>query len=229
MENTSNTSGLGQCNGNGEAREGAGGGAAEAEVAEAVVATRAEQGAAEGTAEGTASFAAVSPAEALALALTAAQRTAIEKLTSGCTMIDAAKVAGVTRMTLHRWLKNDAQFQAAYNAWQQDAIATARGRMLALTDAAVTSVHKAMLRGDGRLALRVLEKMGVAEAVTPGPTEVEAVQRRQELERRKEELDRVKEEFGLGMEEVVSEDSYGRFNELRKARVARGQDDKVRG
>src|SRR5207244_3791667 len=82
-------------------------------------------------------FAAVSAAEARALALSPAQRTAIEKLTSGHTLVDSALAAGVNRTTLYRWLKNDATFLAAYNAWQQDAVATARGRMLGITDVAV--------------------------------------------------------------------------------------------
>src|SRR5260221_559194 len=89
-------------------------------------------------------FAAVSAAEARALALSPAQRTAIEKLTCGHTLVDSATAAGVNRTTLYRWLKSDAQFQAAYNAWQQDALATARARMLGLTDVALTSLGKAM-------------------------------------------------------------------------------------
>jgi hypothetical protein len=104
-------------------------------------------------------------------------------------------------MTLWRWLKNDAQFQAAYNAWQQDALATARGRMLALTDGALTAVGKAMARGDGRLAMRVLERMGIAEVPTPGATEVEEVERRQKVDRRKREVKIKKEEERVADEE----------------------------
>jgi hypothetical protein len=80
------------------------------------------------------------------LSLTPPQRKAIEKLTAGHTVADSATAAGVNRCTLYRWLKHDPEFQAAYNAWQQDAIATARGRLLALTDTAVTAVGKAMLQ-----------------------------------------------------------------------------------
>src|SRR5947209_6027615 len=83
-----------------------------------------------------------------AAALSPAQRTAIERLTSGYTMVDSALAAGVGRATLYRWLKSDPEFLAAYNAWQQDAVATARGRLLALTDSAVSAVGKAMGKGD---------------------------------------------------------------------------------
>src|SRR5205807_2282667 len=113
-------------------------------------------------------FAAVSEAEARGLALSPAQRTAIERLTSGSTLVDSALAAGVNRTTLYRWLKNDPAFLAAYNAWQQDALATARGRLLALTDSAVLAVGKAMGKGDGRLALRLLERMGIADRPAPG-------------------------------------------------------------
>ena len=148
-------------------------------------------------------FAAVSAAEAGAMALSPSQRTAIEMLTSGHTAIDSAKAAGVNRVTLHRWLKSDATFQAAYNAWQQDALATARGRMLALTDAAVTAVAKAMSRGDGRLALRLLEKLGAAERATPGATDVEEVKREQALERRKRDVELRKKESTVALDDAT--------------------------
>ena len=149
-------------------------------------------------------FAAVSAAEALALALTPAQRTAIEKLTSGHTLVDSATAAGVNRTTLYRWLKHDPEFQAAFNAWQQDVMATARGRLLALTDTAVTAVGKAMLQGDGRLALKLLERMGIAEPPQPGATDVDELKREQTLERKKQEIARRQEEDRVILEEMMS-------------------------
>ena len=174
-------------------------------------------------------FAAVSAAEAMTLALSAAQRTAIERLTCGQTLVDSATAAGVSRMTLYRWLKNDVQFQAAYNAWQQDAVATARGRMLGVTDVAVMSLARALSReagqpvqlaavAQGRLALRVLERMGIADRPTPGPTEVEELERRRDLERRKHENLKLKEEFDVKSEEFVSGEFYGAFNNAGKKR-----------
>ncbi len=124
----------------------------------------------------------VSATEAAALALSPPQRIAIEKMTSGDTLIDAADAAGVSRMTLYRWLKQDPRFAAAYNAWQQDVLATARGRLLALTDTAVTTVGNAMRSGDARAALVVLKAMGIMERPTPGPTEPDDVRRAQKIE-----------------------------------------------
>jgi hypothetical protein len=182
----------------------------------------AADGAGEGGERG---FAAVSAAEAMTLELSGAQRTAIERLTCGSTMVDAATAAGVSRMTLYRWLKNDVQFQAAYNAWQRDAIATGRGRMLGITDAALASLGRALASGgdgggyqppsmaavaQGRLALRVLEKMGIADRPSPGPTEAEDVEHEQEMERRKREVARYKEEDDVLGEEMRIADWYRR-------------------
>src|SRR2546421_677969 len=124
--------GAGPTGGRGDRKSGGGGGAGRGKRG---------QGRARGAREGGRG----GPArEAGAVELSQPQRTAIEMLTSGHTAIDSAMKAGVRRMTLYRWLKSDATFQAAYNAWRRDALATARGRMLALTDVAVTAVGKAM-------------------------------------------------------------------------------------
>jgi hypothetical protein len=111
----------------------------------------------------------------------------------------------VNRTTLYRWLKNDAEFAAAYNAWQQDAIATARGRLLALTDTAVTAVGNAMQRGDGRLALRVLERIGIAERPKPGATDAAELKREMAMERRQREADRKAEESMTRLSEMIAE------------------------
>ncbi len=66
--------------------------------------------------------------------LSPAQARAIEMLASGHTVATAAEAVGVGRTTIYRWLKGDAAFVAAFNAWQQDMLDTARGRLLALTD-----------------------------------------------------------------------------------------------
>ena len=72
----------------------------------------------------------------------------------------------------------------------------------------VGNLGRALLGGvvDGRLALRVLERMGVAEPPTPGPTDVEELEWRQELERRKEEVAKKKDEEAVMREEVLMPD-----------------------
>jgi hypothetical protein len=129
--------------------------------------------------------ASVSPAEALALSLSPPQRTAIQLLTSGRTVIDSALAAGVSRRTLYRWLKEDANFQAAYNAWQHDAIATARGKVLALTDAAIDAVRRALVKGDAKTALVILKSTGVLDRPEPGSTDPEEVKAREGIARQR--------------------------------------------
>jgi len=127
----------------------------------------------------------VSMAEATSMELSPPQQTAIQLLTSGHTLVASATAAGVSRMTLHRWLKGDAAFSAAFNAWQKDVLDTARGRLLALTDLAVTTVAKSMSRGDARTAFKVLNSIGLLERAQPGSTDVGEIERQQNLERTK--------------------------------------------
>jgi hypothetical protein len=127
---------------------------------------------------------AFSPEEAKAFALSREQRRAIEMMLNGSTLGVAASAAGVTRMTLYRWLKHDANFQAAYNAWQQDALVAARTRLLALTDVAVTTVSHAA-KHDARIALSLLKSLGALERPTPGSTDPTEVRQRIEIDRQK--------------------------------------------
>ncbi len=113
--------------------------------------------------------------------LSPAQSKAMEMLASGHTIAIAAESAGVARSTIYRWLKGDAAFVAAFNAWQQDMLDTARGRLLALTDTAVTAVAKSMEKGDAKTALVLLKHLGALRRATPGPTDPADVQRQQNL------------------------------------------------
>jgi hypothetical protein len=109
--------------------------------------------------------------------LTAAQRAAIDRLASGATAVDAAAAAGVGRSTVYRWIKSDPAFAAAYNAWQAEAVETTRARLLALADAAVTTVAAALAKGDAKTALTILQRQGLLTPPTPGPTDPELVAR----------------------------------------------------
>jgi hypothetical protein len=120
-------------------------------------------------------------AEAAAFSLSPAQRTAIQKMLAGHSLVASATAAGVTRITLYRWLKHDAKFQAAYNAWQQDLMSSARTRILAMTDTATTTVARAV-QTDARVALTVLKSMGILDRVTIGSTDPKEIARRQKIE-----------------------------------------------
>jgi hypothetical protein len=137
--------------------------------------------------------AASAPAQAEALNVT--QRAALAALASGKTIREAAASAGIARWTLHRWLRDDPDFRAAFNAWRQELIDSTRARLLRTAEAAAAVVHRQITQGDGRLALALLDRLGLAHAAVavPGPTDpavardaiaveheeqIEAVQRR---------------------------------------------------
>jgi hypothetical protein len=127
----------------------------------------------------------VSLDEAISLSLSPPQRMAIQLLTSGQSLVAAATAAGVNRTTLYRWLKGDPAFVAAYNAWQKDVRDTARGKVLALSDLAITTIAKAMTRGDTRSALKILQATGALTHQEPGSTDPVEIDRLQKLERLK--------------------------------------------
>jgi len=130
----------------------------------------------------------MTPAEVAALPLQPQQRTAIMKLTSGCGHAEAASAAGVSRMTLYRWFRKDPNFQAAFNAWQHDVLASARAQLLASTNKAMATVLRAVDGGDAKLAWKLLESQGVASQPNPGSGDAEEVRRRQSLEVEQQKL-----------------------------------------
>jgi hypothetical protein len=121
--------------------------------------------------------------EAQALELSTSQRIAIRMMLSGESLAMSASAAGVTRMTLYRWLNYDAQFQAAYNAWQHDAIVGAQTKLLALADRAVNTVAGAV-QNNPQLAFQLLKSLGMTNVRAPGSTDPEEIQQEIEIERR---------------------------------------------
>jgi len=127
---------------------------------------------------------ALSPEETLALALSPPQLVAIEKMLSGNSIVASASAAGVTRMTIYNWLHNDPKFQAAYNAWQLDALTAARTKLLASSDAAATTVARAV-KTDSKIALAVVKALGILDRPTPGSTDPEEIAQRQKIEKQR--------------------------------------------
>ena len=158
---------------------------------------------------GVGAVAEVTLAEAAALELTGPQRAAIVRLTSGSSHVEAATAAGVSRMTLYRWLNHDPAFQAAFNAWQRDVLSTARGQLTAMTRDALAAVMGAIRGGDARLAWKLLESQGVTAKPVAGPTDVEELRRREELERKKREIGERKERNRVAKEEFEAEMDMG--------------------
>jgi predicted transcriptional regulator len=49
----------------------------------------------------------------------------------GGSLGEAAQFAGVTRQTISRWLRTDADFRAVYEAWKQEVNQMLEGRLIA--------------------------------------------------------------------------------------------------
>ena len=137
------------------------------------------------------------------------QRAAIAVLTAGRTRSEAAAAAGVHRATVHRWLQNDPQFQAAFNAWQNDVRTTAQAQLLAATHEAIATVLTAIRGGDSRLAWKLLQAQNMAVPPAAGPTDPLEVARKQAVaDRRKQNADR-SEMNDLGVESIGAVDEFG--------------------
>jgi hypothetical protein len=115
------------------------------------------------------------------------QEAALAAIAAGKSAVAAAIDAGVHRGTLYRWLKDDPSFSAAYHTWQSERRESARARLMALTDDAVTVVTKAIDKEDTRTALTILKSLGVLTSITPGSTDEEVHKRERELAARRKE------------------------------------------
>ena len=122
------------------------------------------------------------------VALTVLQEQALQQLAAGTSIKETARVVGVGRRTVHRWLKEDANFAAAYNAWRRETVDSGRARVLAMTDLALDTVQNAMLQGNARIAVQVAKATGALDAPRPGPSDAGELRRRRELKEGKREL-----------------------------------------
>jgi len=85
--------------------------------------------------------------------LTAQQERVLERLLTGETVTAAAEAVGVDRSTVHRWLREDLKFQAAYNRQRRELQEAYAARMLSLADHAIATVEHAITNGDLRASL----------------------------------------------------------------------------
>ena len=131
-------------------------------------------------------------------AITPIQQQAITLMLSGSNLTDVAKSVQISRMTIHNWLRHDAAFIAAYNAWRFDVARSARARLMGLAEPAVKAIQQALEAGDAHLALRLLKDLGILSPEPPGSDNAAEVQqqmtltdraRRQGLTQQKIELD----------------------------------------
>jgi hypothetical protein len=93
------------------------------------------------------------------------QSIVLEQLLAGESVTKAAKAGGVDRTTVHRWLREDAVFQGAYNAARRELSREVEARLPHLAEVALATVQAAVEQGDVRAALAVLKGLGALSGV----------------------------------------------------------------
>jgi predicted DNA-binding transcriptional regulator AlpA len=114
----------------------------------------------------------------------------LRTLATGKSVAETSRLMGLSRMTIYRWLKKDADFRAAFNEWQNSVQLSVRARLLAMTDAAVDAVGNAVAKGDAKLSIALLTKLKTFEAApTDKPTSSEEARQEIDLEERRRRAD----------------------------------------
>ena len=118
------------------------------------------------------------------------QINALERLLLGETVTAAAKAVGIDRSTLHRWLRKDFEFQAAFNRRKRELAEAVQVRLLSLADKAAAVVGNAVEQGNLNAALAVLRGIGALSGtpVTPGLEDPEVLREHAEMAREESEL-----------------------------------------
>jgi len=83
--------------------------------------------------------------------LTAKQQKALDALLRGCSQEAAAHAAGVNRRTLGRWMSQNAAFQRALRAAEQEALKRIHRRLVGLAESACDALARA-LQGEAQPA-----------------------------------------------------------------------------
>jgi len=102
-----------------------------------------------------------SPLDGIRPALTAQQIAAIGQLAQGQSISAAARIAGVHRGTVHRWINEDQDFRAAYEHVRAQMLDATYSRLLTLADKAITTIGKAIKRGDVTVSMNLVKALGL--------------------------------------------------------------------
>ena len=98
--------------------------------------------------------------------LSPAQELALGALMAGGRVTEAADAAGVSRSTLHRWMREPV-FLAAHNGRRLELAASANAKLRNLRDKALDVVDQALDAGDARVAVAVLKGVGMLDGQSP--------------------------------------------------------------
>jgi len=92
--------------------------------------------------------------------LSAGQVQTLTLLMEGEQIREAAKKAGVGKTTLYRWIKEDPQFRAAFNAWELEQLELDRITLRRCGKKVVAKIER-MIDMDEKLALAVARELGL--------------------------------------------------------------------
>ena len=106
------------------------------------------------------------PQNATPSPLSSGRLRAVEALAAGKTVTESAKLAGVDRTTVHRWRREDFEFQAELNRQQRELHDAFRQRLLSIALLATETVSAAVEAGDVPASLQVLKGIGVLSGQT---------------------------------------------------------------
>jgi hypothetical protein len=98
--------------------------------------------------------------------LTPAQDQALAALLGGKCVTEAATIAGVDRVTVHRWLK-DWSFKAAFNRRRRELQEAMEARLMALANKAADCVDQSLATGDAKTGLALLKGLGLLTGRRP--------------------------------------------------------------
>lgn len=103
-------------------------------------------------------------------------------LSGGTTITLAAEQAGVTRVTLHQWLKNDDEFIAYLNSLKRDLVDSAGAGLQASVALAIETINTIMTDSDNDVvrlnaAKEVLNRAGINHAHTIGSDDAERLRK----------------------------------------------------
>jgi hypothetical protein len=131
------------------------------------------------------------------------QQIALMELIRGETSMVAGQAAGVTRRTVERWKNENPAFKALFHEWRDEMRETCRTRLLGLGGRVISTLDKALLAGDVKVAMALakgLDLMNPGEKVAIDP-EVVALQN--ELDRRRK-ISKLTEEI----QEQIAHDQF---------------------
>ncbi len=115
--------------------------------------------------------------------LSSSQIKALSALLAGETVIRAAEISQVDRSTVHRWLREDWEFQAARNRALRAIQDATNDSLLALAQDALDAVGAAIRDGDNQTAINVLKGLGFLSGspIQYGSTDPEVLREESEL------------------------------------------------